>query len=574
MNGDIVVVGTLARSVLLWLLMSAVLPVYAWGPGHDTTARCLLARLPADLVSQMNPKWNALYEEASHLPDNGRHELLKGYYRESLESLGWQGMSLHENAFRFKLFDLLVRAIREHDVYHEFMLLAVLSHVNSDPSACNHNPIVHCGCYIWGKEGLGIFPNLDLDFAVVEKTLVGRSVLDRCLNELSDIELPCEIGYLTAYEEMLRLQWEGGELCNRRGEDVMAAALAVYNSEDSAEQHLAESLCELGLFSVKKTLWLYKAAECLAKKNVEPPVDLDVNLLESRIEAEMKGAFLSRRLESIGHFRAYAPMPNKSYPIRVLCDPMAQMNAGVMSCASQLLAPQTVGSLRRILPELPSALLDIRDVVREGVSPVETKVLIVFGKSFNAYLGFDVRSLLSKIVEYARADGKIIWVNGVPPPGIAYGVVAALFEPNPVADAYCNETYPVPMRELFGSVVAWTKGDETSYSYRRRPTGMAGWFWEGSRWAFDAKKLSDDIEPIMELRVCDQVFLTGVVWPKNAPRFIYLPTSAFFPYVLTREKPSATDFKLRLDSAGEDFLLRAIRLFKVWDSGGQARVAE
>ena len=54
--------------------------------------------------------------------------------------------------------------------------------------------------------------------------------------------------------------------------------------------------------------------------------------------------------------------------------------------------------------------------------------------------------------------------------------------------------------------------------------------------------------------------VVGVAWPREAPAFVYLPSAAFFHYVLTREKPSLTHFELRFDTAGEAFLLRAVDL--------------
>lgn len=532
---------------------------FAWGPGHDTTVRCLLKRLPRELASRMTPEWNERYEEASHLPDHGRPELLKDVDRKPLEALGWDGgMQLHENPLRFEMFNRLVDAVKRDDAYSQFMLIAALSHVNADPAACNHNPVVQCGSYIWGCQGLNLFPELGLDFASVEETPVMRAVMEKRLAAVPEPTLPAKIGFEDVYGKLIRLQWEATELCNGRGSDVMAYAVALHAGDTSAEPKLAEALCDLGMYAVEHTLWLYAAAVRLAEEGAEPPADFDAETFTAAIDAEMKRPFLERPFGADGHIRPYLPVPGVRNRIRVLYDAIAFHAHGVMAPPSRILAPQAVSSLRHLFPSANASLLDIREAAEKGVDPAETEILVVFGGRFVPYLGFDVKKLLANIVAYARKGGKVLWVNGVPPKGLADAVTAAQREPHPLPDGYCNETYPVPLRELVGATVAWTGDDPVSFDYKRRPTGMAGWFWQGSRHAFDPAKLPPEAKGVMELRARDRTFLMGVVYPKERPVFAYMPTLAFFPYVLTREKPSLADFALRFDSAGEAFLARTV----------------
>ena len=533
----------------------------AWGPGHDTVARCLLRRLPGELTSQMKTEWRAVYEEASHLPDAGSTNLLVLADRTPLLAAGWTGgMELHRNPLRFKLFDRLVDAIRRDDAYSQFMLLAAISHVNGDPAACNHNPVVQCASYIWGIEGLCIYPYLGLDFAAVEKSDVMRAVMERRLAAVPSPVLPAKLTYRDCYAYLVRLQWEAAELCNGRGADVMVYSAALKAGDASAEEKLAEALCDLGLYAVEKTLWCSAAARRLADEKADPPGDFDAKSFADRVEAEMISAFVKRPFGADGHLRPYLPEPGVRYDVRVLADSIAHMASGVLAPASRLFAPQAVCSLRRVRPDLKSALVDIRDVRDGNLDPSVTKLIVVFGERINPFLGFDSPRLKAALVDYARKGGKVLWANGVPPEGLADGVRAAMTEPNLNAATYCNERYWVPLRELVGTTLAWTGDRPISHVYRRRPTGMAGWYWEGSHIAFDSAKMPSDVQVLMTFSAPELSCAVGVAWPREAPAFVYLPSAAFFPYVLTREKPSLTHFELRFDTAGEDFLLRAVDL--------------
>ena len=554
----------MVRKEIFGIALLTAVTAFGWGPGHDTVARCLLQRLPDELASRMTPEWKAVYEEASHLPDAGSTNILVAADREPLRTLGWTGgLELHQNPFRFELFNRLVDAIRRDDAYSQFMLLAALSHVNADPAACNHNPVVQCASYIWGIEGLCIYPYLGLDFAAVEKSDVMRAVMDRRLKAVPEPVLPANLTYRACYEYLVRLQWDAAELCNGRGADVMAFSAALKAGDKSAEEGLAEALCDLGMYAVEKTLWCYAAARRLAREKAEPPEDFDAKALVARVEAERIPAFLKRPFGADGHLKPFLPEPGVRYDVLVLADSIAHMNKGVLSPASRILAPQAVGSLRHVRPDLRSALVDIRDVRDGRLDPSVTKLLVVFGEAFEPFLGFDNEGLKKEIVAFARKGGKVLWVNGVPPEGLADGVRAAMTEPNPNGPSYCNERYWVPQRELAGTTLAWTAGQPVSFAYVRRPTGMAGWYWEGSHIAFDSAKMPSDVQVLMTFSAPELSCVVGVAWPREAPAFVYLPSAAFFPYVLTREKPSLTHFELRFDTAGEDFLLRAVDLLDI-----------
>ena len=534
---------------------------FAWGLGHDTVARCLLRRLPAELSSRMKPEWIPTYLEASHLPDAGSMNILLAVDREPLISLGWTGgLELHDNRLRFAMFNRLVHAIRRDDAYSQFMLLAAISHVNADPAACNHNPVVQCGSYIWGSEGLNVYPKLGLDFASVETTPVMRSVMERRLAAIQEPVLPEKLSYTDCYDRLVRLQWDADELCNGRGSDVMERAAALAAGDASAENGLAEALCDLGMYAVEHTLWFYAAARRLANEKAEPPSGFDAKAFIDSVEKEMSIAFSKRPFGADGYLRPYLPEPGVRYDVLVMADSLANMSEGVLAPSARMLAPQAVGSLRHVRPDLKSALVDIRDVREGKLDPSVTRLLVVFGEKIDSFRDFDGESLKAALVAWSRAGGKVLWVNGVPPVGMADGLVVAMVEPNPNMGGYCDSRYWVPQREIVGTTLAWIGDSPVAYSFLRRPTGMSGWYWEGSHIAFDAARLPSDVERLMTVSSSDVACTVAVAAPKGKPTFAYMPTAAFFPYVLTREVPSPKNFELRFDTAGESFLLRVVNL--------------
>jgi len=536
-----------------------VTAAFGWGPGHDTTVRCIEKRFPKDFTSHLKEEWVPLWEEASHLPDAGRHDLLKEPDRSFLEKNGWKGMALHENKFRFLLFDCLVGAICRGDWYEQFMLVSALSHVNADPAACNHNPIVQCASYIWGGEGLNVLADAGYEFSAVEKTETMRAILERRLAAVPAPTLPAKLDYEDVYRKLVTLQYGAAELCNGRGSDVMAAAVRRMGGDPTAETDLAEALCDLGLYSVEHTWWIYEAAKRLAAEKAEPPADFDVAAFMKPLKAEFAKRQLARPFGADGYLRDCLPQGGKCR-IRVLNDPTAHMAEGILTAQARIIGPQIVCSLHHLFPSANAALVDLREVAKKGLDPKDTELLIVPGTSIESFLGYDTKPLLRQLAAYADKGGRILWVNGVPTPGVCDAVVRAMFVPNKASGTYCAPKYWIPMRELVGTTLAWTGDSPVEHTYVRRPTGGAGWFWEGSEQAFDAKKLPVDAKGVLAFRSRRFSGTVGVAWPKDEPRFVYMPLAAFFPYALTREKPSVTDFELRLDSAGEDFLGRAVRM--------------
>ena len=149
------------KKILCICVMMIAGGAFAWGPGHDVVARCVLEKLPAEWRARFKPEWMKSYLAASHLPDNGSLKLLRP------EELEWfkANCGLKDVAMPFHYppcflgeVSRLVHAIRSGDDYSVFIYLASISHAIADPAACNHDPIIHILTYTWGDEGLKLLP--------------------------------------------------------------------------------------------------------------------------------------------------------------------------------------------------------------------------------------------------------------------------------------------------------------------------------------------------------------------------------------------------------------------------------
>ena len=68
---------TFAVSMLVVAVALSPLSAFAWGPGHNTVAKCVLEKLPSEWRARFKSEWMKQYLGASHIPDNGRTSLIK-----------------------------------------------------------------------------------------------------------------------------------------------------------------------------------------------------------------------------------------------------------------------------------------------------------------------------------------------------------------------------------------------------------------------------------------------------------------------------------------------------------------
>lgn len=533
------------------------LSAFAWGSGHDTVARCILEKLPSEWRSRFKSEWMKPYLEASHLPDRGRASLLKDDDIEWLTAnCGFKGdtYALHYPPCLVGETARLIHAIRMGDDYSVFMYLASISHAIADPVACNHDPIIHTLTYTWSSAGLDVLPNtgrpMPVDFAFAEHDADTREVLASRLAALKVPAVPKDITPESLFAQMLSWEYRALDKCSATSRRIVengAKWMAIGDAK--AKREAADALCDLGLWSVVRTLYVFDVARRLAAAG---EIDVTPESIERWCKAAKtnEAAVASRPMENDSFARPYFPQKRKPMRFAVFYDPTAHMDKSVFCAFATPLSCQVVGSLKKIRPDLNAGLFDARVFAREGLDPSVVQYVMVF-KRVIPWRNFDVKGFNARLAEYKKAGGTVIWVEGCPPDFVIGAEVRRAMSDEGLRDGYCKPAFPVPLDELMSCSLAWVgKGGEKSWPYRRKPTGKAGWTWHGSPWRFDPAKLPKEAKPILELRTPERTFVTGIA----VPGAVYLPYNALFPYCLTEEKPSLSPFALSLDSAGEAIL--------------------
>lgn len=549
-------------AVAIVAVVLAPLSAFAWGTGHDTVARCVLEKLPPEWRARFKSEWMKPYLEASHLPDRGRASLLKSDDIEWLTAnCGFKGdtYALHYPPCMIGETARLVHAIRTGDDYSVFMYLATISHAFADPVACNHDPIIHLFTYIWCANALDVLPStgrpMPVDFAFAERDSDTREVLACRLAELKVPVVPTDITTEALFAQMLSWEYLALDKCSATSHRIVEnGAKWMATGDVQAKREAADALCDLGLWSVVRTLYVFAAARRLAAAG---EIDVTPESIERWCKAAKtnEAAVASRPMENDSFAKPYFPEKGKSMRFAVFYDPTAHMDKSVFCAFAMPLACQVVGSLKKIRPDLNAGLFDARVFAREGLDPSVVQYVMVF-KRVIPWRNFDVKGFNARLAEYKKAGGTVIWVEGCPPDFVIGAEVQRAMSDEGLRDGYCKPAFPVPLDELMSCSLAWVgKGGEKSWPYRRKPTGKAGWTWHGSPWRFDPAKLPKEAKPIFELRTTDRTFVTGVA----VPGAVYLPYNALFPYCLTDEKPSLSPFALSLDSAGEEILSRVLK---------------
>lgn len=541
----------LAAGTLIWMGLVGM-SAWAWGEGHDTVGLAVLEKVGPKWENRLKAVDRRLFLRATHLPDNGDPALFGERSRTYLVSHGMEKTTfkLHKPPLRMALFNALVAAMVAGDDGDVAVVTAALSHSLADPYACNHDPIAHYAKYIVSPGGLNVVPPLSLDFRFAGEE---KTTLTRRLATLVELEQPTDLTPADVYRQMDRWDFEADDLNFGHGKMVVDAEIA-YRATKSPENavKLANALCDLGLVAVQHTIWCFRAAERFAATG-KPLPDADFAALAAVHEREFNPIRCTRDAHNDAFASDCLPESGQKYEVAVLYDPLGHMASGVLSPYARLGAVQCVHSLRAMGRR--ATLLDIREA-KEGIDVSAVPVLIVFGRRFARWVGFDVGSLKAAIARYAKDGGRIVWIDGGINPGVCDGLRLALRETEK-KDGYCDPKYPVALDELVRSELVWTgAGGLKSWRCRRRPNGKAGWMWDGSRWWFDPAKLPTDAKPVLELRTPDHgVFVQGV----TLGNFTYLPLAAIFPYVFTDERPDlASGFNLRLDSCGEEILRRIL----------------
>jgi len=539
----------------------------AWGPGHNVIGHCLLEKMPAEWRARFKEAWRQDYEHATHLPDRGSIALLPAADAAWLRAncgLKDDTFAFHRLVPLYGCVDRLVHALRTGDDRAVFMYLATLSHAIGDPAACNHDPIIHLPTYIWSKGALDVMPQgpraFPVDFAFAERDAETRARLARRLKELPLWDVPADLTPERLYAQMARWEVLAAEPCCRLSQTILENGAKWVETDDAAAKLAAsDALAELGFWSVQRTLYIFAAARMWAGKGeiTRPPETLRrIAAAQGTNEVEVVG----RGVADDSFARPYLAEPGRPSRVRVLYDATAHMASSVLSPINRPLGCQIVGSLKRIRPDLNASLMNVRDFAAEGLDPRAAPVVVMF-RGVVGYRRFDVKAFHARMKAFLAAGGKVVWISGDAPADVFGGAVSKAQSSGGRRDGYCKPAYPVSSLDvLLKSAFAWTgPGERKVWNWRRRPTGTAGWFWEGSPFVFDAAKLPPEAEPVAEIRSPEGVFTMAL----RTPRAVYLPVCALFPYCLTEERPQLVPFRLALDSAGETVLLNVLGDFGI-----------
>ena len=554
------------------MVVAAAPSAWAWGGGHDTVGRCVLKKLPGEWQAKFRPEWMGPYMHATHLPDNGDPKLFKP------EELAWlcanAGMStnrlthlLHDGTPVFGEVERLVHAIRTGDDYSVFIYLASLSHAIADGAACNHDPIIHLMTYIWSVEGspqgrgLPVLPktgrSLPVDFAFAESDDDTKAVLARRLEALVVPDPPADITYERIFDLINRWHVISMECNNRNSQRIIeAGAKWIAKGDVEAKREAADALCNLGLWAVERTLYVFKAALVIAARPDETTVPLEKKnrILASRATNEVE--ILNRPMANDTFARPYFAEPGRPSRVRVMYSPVDYGAGSVFATVSRPFGCQIVGSLKKLRPELNASLMDAREFAKDGLDPKVTPAVVIF-RLFCGFRGFDAKGFEKNLRAYAKAGGKVIWINGRPPEYLIGKEVCAALRDVDRKEGYCNPKFPVDLKEILTASVAWVgPGERRAWRYRHTPVNSAGWFWLGSPQWFDMAKLPVTAVPLTEFRAPGKTCVTGVA----AESCAYLPLNAIFAYCLTDDRPQLDPFFLRLDSAGEAMMLATLDL--------------
>ena len=553
------------------LLTAGTAPsAWAWGSGHDTVGRCVLKKLPPEWQAKFKPEWMNEYVRDTHYPDEGdlnriRPEELDWLCKYSDLSVKRMLEPLHNGVPVYGVIERLVHAIRTGDDRLAFFYLALLSHAIADGAACNHDPFIHLLTYTWFPEGtpeqrgLGVLPRngrrLPVDFAFTESDADTKAVLARRLDALTVPEPPADITLERVFELVNRWHELSMEVNNANtGRIIDAGTRWLARGDVAAKLDAADALCNLGLWAVERTLWVFKAAQIIASRPDFAPVPLEKKrqILKSRDTNDVE--ILNRPMTNDSFARPYFAEPGRPVRVGVMYSPIDYGSASVFAAISRVLGCQIVGSLKRRRPELNAALVDARAFAKDGLDPKVTPVIVVY-RSVCGYRGFDVKGFGRRLEAYAQAGGKVIWINGKPPECLIGQSALKALRDVERRDGYCDPRFPVPLDELKKSSVAWVgPGERREWKYLHRPNGTDGWYWVGSPQWFEPSALPKDSVPLTELRTPGKTFLTGIACGSCA----YIPENSLFAYCLTDERPQLDPFVLRLDSAGEAVMLSTL----------------
>lgn len=527
--------------------------------------------------------------------------------------------AFHHAQNRPLAFQILIQAIREKNDELTFLALAVLSHSLADQAACNHDPLIHFATYGWGRGALDVCPTLILDAGWLQSQEKNWNIFQTHVDQLdlSDANETLD----NVFIQLMGAEWTGTEGYRVDVDIVESAARCSQKKDLDAEEKLANALSILAAWGVEKTVKSFKAAVRFAQSGEEgEETRFDWNQYEKRYQ-DFSCEYLEHRDITQDSFAVpFLPKPGQHSAIAVLYDPCGKFGEGVFTFLDRILSCQIVGSLKADLnaaidprqtgnkttgktegstedqadgqtAELPAdlsyiSLLDIRQIFRDRIDAKQTRLIIVPATRLNSYHQYSSKKLVQQLIDFQKQGGKILWIGSLPPRALS-GIEEKYFERNPEKEGYCKPVFPVSLDDYRNSRLAMVgtcadcgtvpdgeaplngKADSTasiaapiaasiSWPVLKKPLGQAGWIWFGGPYSL-AESYDPEIDPFLELQSPDKNRVVGLAYPKSAPRLVWIPSYALFPYVYTNERPQLNPLKLKLDRVGEFVLKQSVR---------------
>lgn len=545
----------------------------AWdGPGHEAVTRQVLRKLPAE--------WNALLQKHtadlllySEYPDS-QNKIAGETDRFGTDTLAWLEKNavhtrydFHSSHGRCLAFVQLVNALKSKDAGKVAMYLGLISHSTADQASCNHTPLLQLAIYNWSErfnkqipQGMDVIGPFNPDAGWLEKQKWSKEILDQTV-DAQDFTLPATLTPEDVFLKFYMLHYEGTESF-RYDTDICEGFTAWQNSKDLEKaKRAATGLAGQAAWAVKRIVWFFLAAQKFAAEGTDLPFDRIATTKKSWGYAH--DYLAARDIHDDAIARPFLPetLGGKAAQALVLYDPTGIWGSGILPVMDRAFACQICATLKK---KIPSALLDIRLLIQDGLSPSAAPLLVVPASKCVDSEGFHAKDVFGRIADYSRAGGKIIWVGGEtkPPRELAPAMVDAL-KPSPSSPAWAKPNFSVPVNELMRCKVSLMDSKQ-SWPFVRRPEGTAGWYWTALSMAYyfpDSKPAN--VRALTKLRKPDgKVEILGAAWPADKPTFAYVPTILLYPYVLTAERPSLNPLRLALDSAGESILFHAVDALK------------
>ena len=538
--------------------------------GHDAITESMVGLLPERWQAFLKDRGHwAAFRHDNHFPDTGKFSQLPD---EDVAFFRAHGMTavypFHHGFPRAMAADRLVRAIRAGNDELALRYVGLLAHSLWDQKSLGHDTLFQYVNYMMTRNGgPGVVP----DFPVyLSARIAGTKSFKAAVAGYREQPLPADYTPMDMFAEVTGWKWTAMD-GYARGEEFLRGFMLDVTDPKNPEgiEIVGREYGAYAVWALERLLLVVRAAQKFAAEGYCYPA------FDAKAVSEMmrrQDLEYGRRHDARVDVYA-APCfrkPGEEMKVAILYDPLEQWAAGFFDRISRVLNVQIAGSIREKRPDLKAALLDIRDFANEGLDPAKTPILVMGGRRTDrGYPACPWAKMLKSFNDYAARGGKIVWIDGLPPPSLDCGKIIPCHLEAKEKDHYANPAFVVSKENVPRSDMAWTGKDPEAWRFRRwcGSTQKQGWIWAGSRIYWDPKNLPAGSRAVLEYRTPAEfepdmpVKVVGLVTPAERPVFAYLPTNALFPYYLTDERPVLLPApKWRLDSAGEKILFGILDL--------------